>query len=971
MDSTDEGSGDDDIDALFRVRPPTAETADRDPFFLVWRRFVGTVGPRVLADRAERPGESRAKAITAGRAIDTTIPRLLTVSGKGGWHRDDARREHQAGWSNITLLDHLLSVARGAGKLAALCLGDDARNDRPILALCTAIGFLHDVDKAHGSDGKTLTAAMVGDFARTYGLDRFLAGLDLTLGDDALLALVQSTEARTAATDGAFGTVDPRQRHYVRECVRAADLLDGAALHHADGGTAADRVYELWGKLNKPDDGLLTKHRLDGWRPLTIDLPQLPMLVEHAQTSLERACIGLAGIEPLFSSAMDGRLHMLLPLPHAKSIIEKGLDEAAAGLPFEPSLIVGSQGLPLKLAGSTVDWPRFKEVVAEASSTKGALRLSEVKVADFRAVGRRLHDAFAAAGLPAASPEKTSGNAALLAPAEPGSPEARTAATFLQLSAALSLEVGAKTAAPPVEERVAALATRCGGMPDWAAGLDTLTRRTLVAALATRAVAADPELDESLLGPNGLLAGWYGRCVAGRDDKAPRIREAVRTRLEAIALGHLDAVTDFPGAVGCVVTGEPVDPREAISQADGLYGLKSSAMSYRRGRPESRFSEKAHTVVGPLAYAELRLRGALNPGDESGNMPITLFCPPTMGLFGGYMVEDKPLPLSSYDVLRADLTKDARVFRGGETWVRRVLVSRFEEYPATLAKRLGFVRRLLETTQRVGRPMHLFRGLPEPRPEFFWFDAADPEIQAMLGGRGLRLEQIPGALTRLRIAEMIVEHPGLGGAVLKRYASPRPFGAAAESWWVLRRSKKSGAAEIADRIHDEMTTMETRMNKDEPMSGPVRLGRMAATIQPPPSIGSANSRITRLIRIACDSATESWKRGMHDRTTIVTAIGGKIHADLQRGRSRFSASWRRPGQTLTEAIQAFAEVFHDTVWLETFNGRPPVTAAMRTVTAAYAWSFLTAPKAKAPEGEKTDQEFEDDDDEADASQDAA
>ena len=54
--------------------------------------------------------------------VDGSPVRLVTISGKGGYSEDPERRAQWARNDNISLLDHLLSVARGA---LMFCLADE------------------------------------------------------------------------------------------------------------------------------------------------------------------------------------------------------------------------------------------------------------------------------------------------------------------------------------------------------------------------------------------------------------------------------------------------------------------------------------------------------------------------------------------------------------------------------------------------------------------------------------------------------------------------------------------------------------------------------------------------------------------------------------------------------------------------------------------------------------------------------
>ena len=65
---------------------------------------------------------TRRQQVEAGQRIDQRLPLLLRISGKGGWSPDGDRRATFAAFTNVTLLDHLLSVTRGALDFGAIDL---------------------------------------------------------------------------------------------------------------------------------------------------------------------------------------------------------------------------------------------------------------------------------------------------------------------------------------------------------------------------------------------------------------------------------------------------------------------------------------------------------------------------------------------------------------------------------------------------------------------------------------------------------------------------------------------------------------------------------------------------------------------------------------------------------------------------------------------------------------------------------
>ena len=64
--------------------------------------------------------ETRRQQVNTGQRVDQRTPELVRLSGKGGWSQDPERRAAFAPFANVSLLDHLLSVVRGALVFAAV-----------------------------------------------------------------------------------------------------------------------------------------------------------------------------------------------------------------------------------------------------------------------------------------------------------------------------------------------------------------------------------------------------------------------------------------------------------------------------------------------------------------------------------------------------------------------------------------------------------------------------------------------------------------------------------------------------------------------------------------------------------------------------------------------------------------------------------------------------------------------------------
>ncbi len=120
----------------------------------LFKQFLDTVVVGAVFSDAERAltagplGAKSAQEVASGKRIDHRTPYLMTVSGKGGYLPGPGFSKRE-GFRNISLLDHLVSVARGSAVFAELDLrtaGVDDTEIRSRVALLIVVGFLHDAD---------------------------------------------------------------------------------------------------------------------------------------------------------------------------------------------------------------------------------------------------------------------------------------------------------------------------------------------------------------------------------------------------------------------------------------------------------------------------------------------------------------------------------------------------------------------------------------------------------------------------------------------------------------------------------------------------------------------------------------------------------------------------------------------------------------------------------------------------------
>ena len=341
--------------------------------------------------------------------------------------------------------------------------------------------------------------------------------------------------------------------------------------------------------------------------------------------------------------------------------------------------------------------------------------------------------------------------------------------------------------------------------PEWLTSIeDDASRRTLTGLWITALADENEGIRESVWDEDqGLLKQWlegtedqpgFNRFITG---EGTQVIQGVKERLNLMLAGKRVSVPDENAKGRCIFTDEPVLFSNTIKQATGLYGIKVSAFSGREGRPESITMDSSHTNVGASSLAEHKLHARAHglQGGRDNGVPTLISSPVTSGLFGGLALRDDQAmhAMSVYDLSRLEIKK-GQVLKGMEMYQARYRFARLERMPEKVADQINMLRLLLTACRRTGRPFHLFRGLPVPKKEFFFYDAMPRVLADLIGGNALCLEQLPEALHQLHIANDLIETNGMGYDVLKLYAMPQTrFSAACMAWCHIRdeEEKKS------------------------------------------------------------------------------------------------------------------------------------------------------------------------------------
>ena len=942
------------------------------------------VDRHVLNDRAQTHEVNQKKA--SGTKIDGRPIRLVTISGKGGWTADATVAQRWQYNDNISLLDHLLSVARGAlmfwladAPRAWSSEGDRKEIERLAYAV-VGIAFLHDIDKDLGlKRGEKITAANVEERMSRYGIDRFLSDHHVRTSPDAMLNYIEEVEG----TQGARSPAAPDyNRRIAATCryIELADKLDGAFTSTKQ-GDGIDGALSLIGRWPTVQDGELKQ-----WQKVEIQDHLHVFLLDRFQRALSGSCKEITGSLPLIEIVHDGRLLCVIPQRYTSEVSSDALERYLSDLPYGLRLAVNNR-LACEFVGGAASWDTCRDIMNPRGNWDNKLaNLLALPKAFARSHHGAVDDLLQMSGMESSwgpMDDDAIGATVKVAIDYPGGDsndldmEPSHALAFLTITLNHKDGTGKSTApSAAVRERELVEHMKAQGKepPEALASAPTNDARARRAVTAIWVIGeiwrlANEDRDEAqdlldtIVGRDGLVGLW----IEGNDSRAglaSQIRDtssdilhALRERFTTYLSGRSAQAfdpTDTPKR--CILCNEPVDPQRRITTASRAHGIKSSAFSGRDGRNDHLTSPSGDTHVCLVCLAELQLRqDAQDSFRGSNDLPPLISSPVSTGLFGGLAFEREPTEISMglHDLNRFD-RKKGPVYKGLDCQMRRIRVARLEALPNTDRELVTRLQMTLKAISRLGRPIHIFRGAPRRHPGIFYFDAMPTWLEQLLGGSSLRIEQIPEALAKLDLFAALAEARGLGIEWARQLADPDPavvLGAVCVAWamaadkrastnkdnaWSLIENKTRERALVHIRDYGG-TPVKIKDNQD-PL---IRLAWLATRVQKRIGIGASVNKQLLCWKTALEFYAGAAGTVSTDDTALILGLASTLEEELTR-KGDAAAGKHREGQPLDQACIDLASHFANEVWAKTLRSKEPASQEQRRAAAIYRFALLEA-----------------------------
>lgn len=938
----------------------------------LFERFLEVVinGAALSAEERDLTGvrnsDTATREIASGKRIDVRAPRLMTLSGKGGYVPGEAFETHRP-FRNVTLLDHLVSVTRGAAVLADIDLGAAGVTGAELqtrMARVMATAFLHDADKVLGSPRTPPTVADVEGLMARYRIDTFLREAGADLSPAALLQRVRAVEVTQA------DRLEPGQQLLTREerrdCgyVRIADRLDGAFL---DTRVPLSRIPELLAG----HEGFRTDAARTGWRAITLRSPHTPFLLDQLQAGASAAERVRTGAPPLIEVHHDGELLLVVRDETADEVMSEAVKRVGSRLRGELSAKTNSRGAR-DLSGARGDFGDLVDFLSDPINGTSASQALYLKIGSLQdpVTIERFDRSFSELGLP---PQIGRLNGFAQSHFQPwaGMRDDETFPTVCR-AAGLAILLGHSDAKKkPLRDRIPDMAVREAELlelleaqgspaPDWVREeAERPSRQTLLAVWAAGHADRNDDLHEALFGSDGLAELW----LLGFGDRAGLVEmiadpsgaqvEAVQDWIDA-ALSRRFIAADESLPSRCHFTNIPLGLDAALRKGNDIDQVKNSAFSGREGRPASHLSSNAQTLVSPVMFAEYRLR-AKDPAGRGKAIPLTVSSPTSSSLFAALTLEDEgseePVRLNQYDAVRAQMKNGMQVLADTQRYGQRTLFARSTDLESRTADQLKLIKMMMSSALRLGRPVHVFQGLPRAVADFVHFDALPGAVRQAFGGNGLRLEQAQELLPLLGTAEQISAKtvPNLGVDLALRLLTPATrLGAACEAVVTIERlpsedRKNHQGLRMTLMAHIEK---ELRMEKND-NDGVRAFARAMCRVQAAPQTNDSNAVRGLGLRIALEAAEGCVRIGLPGAEDMTAAIAGKLEEEFERSqRLKHRGDFRNTSFPRRAAYEA-AEVFVTRVWPEVFRSRVPASKDRRIVMAIYQIVFERASYSKS------------------------
>lgn len=867
--------------------------------------FCHIILPEIAKDVVGIVDVKKQEKIDNKKFYDVRIPRMIYFSGKGDSHYPEYR--------NVTLLSHSTEVGF---KAANFCIIDnknflDEDSIGRLASVAIVVGLLHDVNKMEQDSGKVVSKSTKYFFDLYKCLDFLqIYGVNDISGDD-IQILVENVENRTT---GQSSIIPKHLKEYITIVSKYIKISDGIDSRFLKGNiesgikSALKYMNDSFKYFNNHDD-----FDVDLFEYFDVTYPNINIgLLQEIANS----CEDISGHRPLIHTYSDGYFVSLLPKKYKQDILKVAKTNLIDNLfsDMDVSIYLNPQK-NITISGKKISFKELKNLIIKNDKNSDIMSFKVTSRNNIQLWNKAL-DMIKETGLSGSndlSSDKIIGKIGKLFDFS-SEIDYSNYCELLQIYTILNMkESNNKYSAKKRMDTIFELLSK--EQKDTWHEIENLSKSKddglLMSALFSIFIYLNAKKDISfhtkIFGENELFNNWLPLenegIMRGCVDNISSMQNALENYLSMKINGALSKKIKESGKY-CYFTGEPIEEgQKPVTKSDNLVGVKTSAFSNREGTPEHKEKEVAEIFVSPLMKLEIQSReNTLRSKRFSEDKPMTITSPLSFGM-GNYIINtNEVIDFNISEILTEDVTKSyvTTEFMMENTCT----IGRRQVMEKKLADQISTIRKIMISAHRLGRPIHVYAGIPFPSNAYVFFDCLPPLVKNFMGTNEWRLDQLSRAIQDISLLEDIATYQR---DILHKLNHNNNYDIFCYLYKEFSKEKK-----ISQKTQIYLLTCIEEEEKKMSNHPIIKLAKIAARIQMRNNHNTTDTVDEIILRTSFDLLSSMTADERNDSDFAISIIAGNLMKDLKRRDNNnkfFARSSVRENKSIEHYIEEFAKCF--------------------------------------------------------------